>query len=338
MVRQSLSKSFIPRVQLRLAREMAGWSQIEVADRLGIRQVTVSHWETGETTPSPYYCQRLSHLFGKTLDELDLAARNPSSPPAIAPPITHRQEEAIIDPVIPPLPHIPLVGREEDLAALRTHLCDGQISTFAIYGLPGVGKTTLACTLAHDTLIQAAFPDGVLWAGLGTHPDLQHHLVRWGTLLGLSLTELRSLHDENRKKDLLLAVRSAIGTRRFLLIFDDAWTAQDALAFQKAAGSQCTTLITTRFPTLASSQGRKRRILQELTTQHSLDLLALLAPQIVEHERDKVHALIQAVGGLPLALTLMGNYLRLQGESGQTRRIQAALRTGAFPQNALRAE
>ncbi len=319
MSKQLPPKSLGPRVQLRRAREMAGWSQIELAERLGTIQGTVSHWETGETTPSPYFRQKLSHLLGRTLEELDLAAREPSS--LQTPP----RAEAIADPAIPPLPRLPLVGREQELTHLRTHLCNGQAVTLAMCGLPGVGKTTLACALAHDALIQTSFPDGVLWAGLGIHPDLQYHLVHWGTLLGLSLTELRFLHDGNRTKDLLLAVRGAIGTRRLLLILDDAWTVEDTLAFQKIAGARCATLITTRFPTLATSQGGDRLILHELTTEHSLDLLSLLAPHVVDREMDKVHTLIRAVGGLPLALTLIGNYLRLQETSGQARRIQAAI-------------
>ena len=66
-------------------------------------------------------------------------------------------------------------------------------------------------------------------------------------------------------------------------------------------------------------------ILHELSIEDSLDLLHLLAPQIVESEMQKARALAETVGGLPLALTLTGNYLRVRTYGGQTRRIQTAL-------------
>jgi tetratricopeptide (TPR) repeat protein len=60
-----------------------------------------------------------------------------------------------------------------------------------------------------------------------------------------------------------------------------------------------------------------------------MDLLRLLAPDVIAREQQRAHELVQAVGGLPLALTLMGNYLRRQtyggGGSSQARRITAAL-------------
>jgi predicted ATPase len=78
-------------------------------------------------------------------------------------------------------PHV--VGRQTDLATLRQHLREGQSLTLT--GLPGVGKTALALTLAHEYEIQQLF-EGVLWARLGPTPDLVSHCARWGKLLGLS--------------------------------------------------------------------------------------------------------------------------------------------------------
>ena len=45
----------------------------------------------------------------------------------------------------------------------------------------------------------------------------------------------------------------------------------------------------------------------------------------MEQEPTCIDTLISAVGGLPLALTFIGNHLRLQAHSGQPRRIRAAL-------------
>jgi tetratricopeptide (TPR) repeat protein len=47
---------------------------------------------------------------------------------------------------------------------------------------------------------------------------------------------------------------------------------------------------------------------------------------VVDREEQRAYELVQAVGGLPLALTLIGNYLRVQAYGGQARRIDAALK------------
>ncbi|HLL78930.1 MAG TPA: tetratricopeptide repeat protein, partial [Ktedonobacteraceae bacterium] len=51
----------------------------------------------------------------------------------------------------------------------------------------------------------------------------------------------------------------------------------------------------------------------------------VLAPQAIEHEAGEALALVKAVGGLPLALTLIGNHLRSHSYSNQPRRVGAAL-------------
>src|SRR4029077_6499458 len=48
-------------------------------------------------------------------------------------------------------------------------------------------------------------------------------------------------------------------------------------------------------------------------------------PEVVQAESQEAQALVSTVGGLPLALTLLGNFLRAQAHDGQPRRIRAAL-------------
>src|SRR5216110_801144 len=68
---------------------------------------------------------------------------------------------AVFDPAIP-LALFDLIGREQEMARIKQRLTSGGALT--LHGLPGVGKTALAVTLAHDPEIQASFTDGVLWA------------------------------------------------------------------------------------------------------------------------------------------------------------------------------
>src|SRR5262249_17923759 len=115
-----------------------------------------------------------------------------------------------------------------------------------------------------------------------------------------------------------------IGSRTMLLIVDDAWRPEDIIPF-KVGGPNCAHLVTTRFPPIASQvAASKAMALSELDSQQGLSLLQHLAPQVVTKEKERAQTLVKLVGGLPLALTLIGNYLRVQSYTGQTRRVVAA--------------
>ncbi len=57
---------------LKRERKLRGWSQADVAARIGSDPKTVGRWERGLTSPSPYLCQHLSELYEKTVQELGL--------------------------------------------------------------------------------------------------------------------------------------------------------------------------------------------------------------------------------------------------------------------------
>ncbi|HLW00661.1 MAG TPA: helix-turn-helix transcriptional regulator [Ktedonobacterales bacterium] len=64
-----------------------GWSQADVAAKIGSDPKTVGRWERGLTSPSPYLCQQLCQLYGKTPQELGLRAGDQpgaSASPAVA--------------------------------------------------------------------------------------------------------------------------------------------------------------------------------------------------------------------------------------------------------------
>lgn len=330
-----------PRVHLTEARNARRWSQQEVAERLGTTYVNVSRWERGITRPSPYFRKKLCMLFGKTERELDLAYETeplPAAPEApgrggrgSAPPafadhasVSSTAGGAVLyDPSIPLPPAIHLVGRDEELAHLRRRLlAGGSVALTALNGLPGVGKTTLAITLAHDAEVRTHFKDGILWAGLGPDPNMQGHLSRWGALLGLSSSEVSALKDTEAWA---VALRRTIGSRTMLLVIDDAWRLDDALLL-KVGGPRCAHLVTTRFPGIATQVAAEgATAIKELNSEEGMVLLRMLAPQVVEREVQRARELVMAVGGLPLALNLIGNYLRMQSYTGQARRISAAL-------------
>jgi tetratricopeptide (TPR) repeat protein/transcriptional regulator with XRE-family HTH domain len=309
-----------PRLRLTEARTERNWSQQDVADRIGTTNLNVSRWERGITKPGPYFRGRLCSLFSKSEQELDLAS-TPSSSAAV--PADSGSSGAIFDPTIPPRPAIQLVGRENELNSLKKRLMTSDnVALTALNGLPGVGKTALAIEFAHDHEIRAHFNDGILWAALGPEPNMLGSLSRWGTMLGLSSTEMTSLSDSEAWA---MALRHAIGSRRMLLIIDDAWRIEDTLIL-KVGGPNCGHLVTTRFPNIATAVAVDgATVIHELDEDEGMNLLSMLAPGVVDREEQRAHDLVHAVGGLPLALTLIGHYLRMQAYSGQDRRLDAAL-------------
>lgn len=61
-----------PNDALRRARLQRGWSQEDVAARLGTNAFTVARWELGMAFPRPYYRQKLVDLFAQSLATLGL--------------------------------------------------------------------------------------------------------------------------------------------------------------------------------------------------------------------------------------------------------------------------
>lgn len=253
------AKHAVPNQLLKEARELRGWSQKYVAEQIGADHYYLSRWERGTASPSPYYRSKLCTLFGVDAKALglvhDTASKREDSAEADAAPEPGEEALApaiIHDPAIPPLlaPAEDLIGRDQLLPQLRAYLCaDTTPGLIALHGLPGVGKTTLAVTLAHDQAIQEHFDDGILWAGLGPHPDISGLLSHWGALLGVPESEGQKLSSPDAW---IRRIRAAIGERHMLLIIDNAWEIDHALAF-KVGGPHCAYLVTSRFPAWPSS-------------------------------------------------------------------------------------
>ena len=231
-------------------------------------------------------------------------------------------DTAVYDPFLPPpfAGNDCLVGRDMLLQQLEQCILDTR--RIALHGLPGVGKTALAIALAHSPEIRARFCDGVLWAGLGLHAHLLAEFRRWGTVLGISLPEatVPSLQDTWKE-----GLQEALEKRRLLLVIDDAWRG-DAVKALDIVGSECACVLTTRFEHIAANfAGENAFLIPELEEEAGVQVLTRFAPELMEHEREIVWDLVHAVGGLPLALTLMSKYLGGQAFTQQPRRLRAAL-------------
>jgi molecular chaperone DnaK len=221
----------------------------------------------------------------------------------------------------PSHPPYQLIGRDNLLHALKQRLLAGEnVVLSALHGLPGVGKTALAIALAYDREVLGHFSDGILWAGLGREAEKLAILDKWGAAVGIAKSEMEKFPNLVARKQ---AIHNAIGMRRMLLVIDDAWLYEDADTF-RLGGPNCAHIVTTRLSEVASDfavEGAK--VVHELAEDDGLALLRQFIPDITRTTVDEARELVRMVGSLPLALILMGKYLRKQ--AGQPRRLRDAL-------------
>jgi tetratricopeptide (TPR) repeat protein len=211
-----------------------------------------------------------------------------------------------------------LVGRDDLIKDLQIKLAAGGVS--ALSGSPGVGKTAIAIEIAHG--MSEHFIDGVLWAGIGESLDKSSMVSIWASELGIPSELIDKL---DKDEDKLRAIRKKIGLRRMLLVFDDVWDEVDASTFRQLGGRNCSILFTTRDGTIAAQFANEHTIVEDLSKEDGFKLLQKLAVKAVIAEESEAKELVNAVGGLPLAITLMGGYLRKESDSNQPTRIREAL-------------
>jgi hypothetical protein len=217
-----------------------------------------------------------------------------------------------------------LVGRDSLLRQIKERLFgDGSTGDWTVlYGFTGVGKQTLALSLVWDAEVGEHFKDGILWASLGRAKDTLPVLNRWAAELRLQDNQMARLSEEERRE----RIHRAIAERQMLLVVDDVWYGDKVNCF-RIGGPRCARLLTTPIP----------RVAWELTTvegpievpglaeDDGIQMLRERAPDVVDAYLGDIRELVRAVGGLPLALKLMGIHLRRAALGGQADRVRLAI-------------
>ena len=230
---------------------------------------------------------------------------------------------------VPSLP-TSFVGREMLVDDFACRLTAGNAVALSIEGLPGVGKTTLAVALAYHKKTLAHFKDGVLWAGVGHNGDVSQILTMWATGLGEDIARLTTV------KARQTAVKRLIGHRNLLLVIDDVWQAEDAHALH-CGGPGCAYLLTTQDKMIARQfAGIEQTIhVPVLGDNPAFALLQTLAPESCIADPTAARGLAEAVGGLPLAIELLGGYLGTPERNAFPDLSKAALAEMADPARRL---
>jgi transcriptional regulator with XRE-family HTH domain len=70
---------------LKYEREIRGWSQDKLAEKVGVTPRTVSRWERGKSIPHPCYREKLCQLFGRNTQELGFLRESSFQASGLAP-------------------------------------------------------------------------------------------------------------------------------------------------------------------------------------------------------------------------------------------------------------
>lgn len=182
-------------------------------------------------------------------------------------------------------------------------------------GPPGVGKSAVAVRVAH--LVRASFPDGQLHldlAGTSASPRRPADV----------LTELlRALgHNEFPRgvAERAAMLRSALASRRVLLVLDDAANATQVAPLLPGAGGSAV-LVTSRvmLPDLVGARPVELDVLPDADAARLLD--GIVGTARTAAEPDSAAAILRFCGHLPLAIRVAGT--RLAHRRGWTLRTLA---------------
>lgn len=335
---------------LKQERERRGWTQSELAKRIGTTQVNISRWEKGTTFPGPYYRQRLGSQFGKTIEELglvqeaesDLQEEANTSSPSLSSPV--HQADSIHKQLwnIPYRRNPFFTGREEILTALYTilnsHKAAALTQAQAISGLGGIGKTQIAVEYAYR---YRNYYQAILWVTGSSRDTLLADFAMLAKLL-----DLQEQHEQDQ--DIVVrAVKRWLSTQEnWLLILDNVDDVEMAVDFLPMQGVG-NILLTTRQQALGSiaqsievvKMGVEEGVMFLARRTMSLTPNIPLEQSMRENQALAVE-IVTALDGLPLALDQAGAYIEETrcGFSAyldlyRTRRKELLSRRGRFPLN-----
>ncbi|KAK6288571.1 hypothetical protein POUND7_000112 [Theobroma cacao] len=202
-------------------------------------------------------------------------------------------------------------SREKVFNDIMEAMKDATISMIGVYGMPGVGKTSLVKEVARQVQ-EARLFDSVVTVTVAQTPDIQKIQENISELLGLRLEDkstdvrARRLHERLKKE------------KTVLIVLDDIWKRLDFKEVGIAFGNQhkgCKILLTSRDQNVLSNEMdvEKRFAIDDLDDEEAWDLFRkMVGTDSVENAELRPTAIEVAkkCARLPLAIVTVARALR----------------------------
>ncbi|KAJ0980213.1 hypothetical protein J5N97_008468 [Dioscorea zingiberensis] len=196
---------------------------------------------------------------------------------------------------------------ERKMVEILGCITDPEVSKIGVYGMGGVGKTTIMTNI-HNQLKETRKFDIVIWVTVSKSPTLEKLQDMIAEELGCNLSKT------SRAKTLIAAFRRR---RNFLIIFDDMWekvSLGDVGIPEPNRENGSKIVWTTRFIQVCNNMESQREIkVERLLEEEAWSLFKdkVGGEDVISPEIEQIARLVShECGGLPLALITVGRALR----------------------------
>uniref|UniRef100_A0A1D1ZGX8 Disease resistance protein RPS2 n=1 Tax=Anthurium amnicola TaxID=1678845 RepID=A0A1D1ZGX8_9ARAE len=206
-----------------------------------------------------------------------------------------------------------IVGGVETLLEIKTHLSDERVGIIGIYGMGGIGKTTLLQRINNDFCESGTrgLFDLVIFVTVSQEINIHDIQRQIGERLGLSFPEVVS--SSNQEKEQAKILFKELSKRRILLLIDNLWAKLDLVMVgipDPKGPRRCKIAFTTRSQQVCTDMGADEFVrVKQLNKTQSWTLFCSKLRKPVDDPpfiRELAQQVVDKCGRLPLALITVG--------------------------------